>query len=153
MNETRTPRQALSVAITALVVFAIGGGLAGCRSAPDQVSYARTFPPGLKQSETLNIQVFRRETRVELTNTSARAFSDFTLWLNRRFSRPITSFDVGQTLDLPLSEFRDEFSEKFRGGGFFAAEAPEHLVQAQIEAKGVDGKPVLLGLVVVAARE
>jgi len=112
------------------------------------VAYARTFPPALKQSETLNIQVFRRETRIELTNTSARTFSDFTLWLNRRFSRPIKSFAVGQTLDLPLSEFRDEYSEKFRGGGFFAAEAPERLVQAQIETKDAEGKVVLLGLVV-----
>lgn len=128
----------------------LAAGLAACSSAPKAVDYARAYPPALKQSETLDIQVFRREKRIELTNTTARAFGPSTLWLNAWFSRPIKGLAVGETLDLPLSEFRDENSEAFRGGGFFAAEAPEKLVLAQLETTGAEGKPVLFGLVVVA---
>lgn len=127
----------------------LAAGLSGCSSGPRAVEYARAYP-ALKQGETLDIQVFRREKRIELTNTTARAFGPSTLWLNAWFSRPIKSLAVGETLDLPLSEFRDENSEAFRGGGFFAAEAPEKLVLAQLETTDADAKPVLLGLVVVA---
>jgi len=53
---------------------------------------------------------------------------------------------------IPLVEFRNEFSEAFRGGGFFATEAPERLVMAQLETE-IDGKPQLLGMIVVAEED
>lgn len=127
----------------------LAGALAGCSSGPRAVDYARAYP-ALKQGETLDIQVFRRAKRIELTNTTARAFGPSTLWLNAWYSRPLGGLGVGQTLDLPLKEFRDENSEPFRGGGFFAAEAPDRLVLAQLETTGPDGKPLMLGLVVVS---
>ena len=46
---------------------------------------------------------------------------------------PIDGLAVGQTLRLPLGTFRNEFSEAFRGGGFFAPERPERLVLAELE--------------------
>lgn len=97
----------------------------------------------------LDIQVFRHETRIEFTNTTARSIPAGTMWLNRRFSRPMSAIAVGQTFDLALDEFQDEFGEHFRGGGFFATREPEKMVQAQIETIGPDGKAVLLGLIVV----
>ena len=53
---------------------------------------------------------------------------------------------------LHLSDFKDEFSDEFRGGGFFASEAPDVLVLAEIETIGDDTQPahaVMLGMVVV----
>ena len=133
-----------------LVGVALGGAaaLSGCRSAPRPVAYARPYPEAA-QAESINIQVFRRTKSIELTNTTARAFGKSTLWLNARFCRPVDSLGIGESLTLPLSEFRDEFYEPFRGGGFFASEPPDRLVLAQIETTGTEGKPVMLGMVVV----
>lgn len=124
--------------------------LAGCASKPAPVPYARAFPDDAPRAETLNIQIFQRETSVLLTNTTARAFGPSTLWLNMRFSRPLPALAVGQTVELPLKEFRDEFQDEFRGGGFFASEVPERLVSAHLQP-GSDQNPgaPLLGLVVV----
>ncbi len=126
--------------------------LAACSGVPAPVPYARPYP-AIKQSQTLNIQVFRTTKHLELTNTSARAFGPSTLWLNARFSRPIDGLGVGQSLKLPLEEFRDEYSDVFRGGGFFSTEAPERLVLAQIETASADAKADLVGLIVVKGED
>lgn len=108
--------------------------------------------PALDQGRTLDIQVVRRGTQVEMTNTTARAYEHGRIWLNRRFSREIDEknpWRVGTTLHFSLFEFVDENGERFRGGGFFAAEAPAKLVQAQLETSDEKGERMMLGLVVV----
>jgi hypothetical protein len=102
----------------------------------------------MTREETLDIQVFRRTQTIELTNTTARRFGPGTLWLNARFARAIDGLDVGQTLVLPLAGFRDEFSDSFRSGGFFATEKPYRLVLAELETEGR-----MRGLVVVGSTE
>lgn len=124
--------------------------LAGCGAAPEPVPYARAYPAHLRQARTLDIQALRQDGTLHLTNTTARAFGPGTLWLNARFSRPIEGLAVGQTLELPLGEFRDEFGDDFKPGGFFSAYLPERLVLAQLEPKGEDR---MLGFVVVEAPE
>lgn len=114
------------------------------------------YPMTLKQDKTLDIQVVRRGQRMTMTNTTAINFGPSRLWLNRRFSRPIEEWRIGQTLDFHLSTFVDEFGETFRPGGFFAAEAPDTIVQAQIETprtQSVMADVKVLGLVVVAPVE
>ncbi len=106
------------------------------------------YPGEMMREETLDIQVFRRTQTIELTNTTARRFGPGTLWLNARFARAIDGLDVGQTLVLPLAEFRDEFSERFRAGGFFATEKPYRLVLAELETEGR-----MRGLVVVGSTD
>lgn len=123
--------------------------LPACSSGPLPITQGRAFPPELRQTEVLDIQVFRHETRIEFTNTTARSIPAGTMWLNRRFSRAMPAIAVGQSFDLALDEFEDEFGEHFRAGGFFATREPETLVQAQIETTGNDGKPALLGMIVV----
>lgn len=92
----------------------------------------------------------RDGTHIRLSNTTATPFGRSRLWLNRRFSMAIESWAIGQTLDLPLSDFRDEFGERFRAGGFFAAEAPDTIVQAQIQTPlEPTSDAALLGLIVV----
>lgn len=126
--------------------------LTACSGVPAPVVYARPYPT-IRPSPAINIQVFRSTKHLELTNTTARAFGPSTLWLNARYSRPIDGLGVGESLRLPLDEFRDEYSDAFRGGGFFATEAPERLVLTQIEAAGSDGKLELVGLVVVKGED
>ena len=120
--------------------------LSACASAPG-AGAARPFPPDAKQADTVDIQVMRRETVITLTNTSARSFAPGTLWINRQYSAPIGALDVGQTVTLPLSSFRNEYSESFRGGGFFATEKPDVIAQVLLEQDGA-----LVGLVMVGDR-
>jgi hypothetical protein len=131
------------------------GVLPGCNLLPTGLAdesvgaFDRPFPQQLVQEEVLDIQVIRGpETTITMTNTTARSFGMSTLWLNGRFSRPIEGFKPGQTLSLNLYDFRDEFGEEFRGGGFFATKHPEQLMHAQLETF-VDGEIAMLGLVVV----
>jgi hypothetical protein len=101
-----------------------------------------TFPEGARQSTSMDIQVFRRTTSLLLTNTSTRVFGPSRIWVNKQFSLPIDGLAVGQTLDLDLRDFRNEHSESFRAGGFFAID--------QIEVPRASGQGTeLLGLVLV----
>jgi hypothetical protein len=106
------------------------------------------------QTSVIDIQAFRSSKHIELTNTSGRAIGPSILWLNAQYCRAIDGIPVGQSLKLPLIEFRDEFNDAFRGGGFFAPERPERLVLAQIETPSPDTiaegqTPEFIGLVVV----
>lgn len=131
-------------ACTALIIVA--AALGGC-GGPSKVEYARPFPTGLKQTETINVQVLRKETEITLTNTSAHAIPATTMWINRQFSRPIDAIEIGRSVTLPLESFRNEFSEPFRAGGFFATEKPDRIAQVQIE----NGEG-LTGLLIVGER-
>lgn len=132
-------------AVLGLVAASLVTG--GCSSIPSQVPYARPFPREVARGKTLDIQVFREAQYIEFTNTTASAYGPSTLWLNGRYCRPIEGLAIGQTLKLRLNEFRDEFHEPFREGGFFATEKPDRLVLAQLETG--DGTGVMYGLVVV----
>lgn len=105
-----------------------------------------SYPRTLENGGALPIQVIRRVTNIDIANTSARAFGPSTVWLNGRFSHPIEGLEVGQTLRLDLREFRDEFGETFRAGGFFATRNPEALVLCELETEGR-----MYGLVVVGS--
>lgn len=140
--------------IVLVPLLAVGGGCALWGSSPTKVDYARPFPKGLGQGAVADVQVFRRTSTLEFTNTTAKQFAKGTMWLNGRFSRPIDGIAVGQSISIPLNEFRDEYGEPFRAGGFFASEKPDTLVLCQVEESGEGsggsgGKSELIGFVVV----
>ncbi len=141
------------------VIAVLGLALAsGCHSKPAPVAYAREFPKDLQQDEVLNIQVFKDAKTIEFTNTTGREFGPCTLWLNARFSRPIDRIAVGETIKVPLADFKDQWQDEFRGGGFFATQRPTRLVLAQIETPRPDilkegEKSRLIGLVVVRGED
>lgn len=122
---------------------------AACVSRPAAKPYARAFPQGVIQSSTVDVQVFRRLKTLDFTNTTANPLGPGTVWLNHRYCAPFAAIAPGQSVSLPLADFRDEFNDDFKTGGFFSIYAPERLALAQIETTDTAGKPVLTGLVVV----
>jgi hypothetical protein len=122
--------------------------LGGCAGPTATLDGGAEYPSGMARGPTLDLQVFRRETTLEMTNSTARPIGACTMWLNGRFSRAIEGLAVGQTLELPLSGFRDQFGEAFRGGGFFATEKPDRVVLAELQLPDR-----LVGLVVVGDLE
>lgn len=122
--------------------------LAACGATGSRVQGSRPYPMEASRGEVLDVQVIRDGTRIRSTNTSARTFGPSTMWLNMRFSLPIAGWSPGEELELDLREFRDEFGERFRAGGFFAKELPEPVVLAQIETQGSRGSE-LVGLVAI----
>jgi hypothetical protein len=132
----------LPLLLASLLVFSTG-----CRTA--QIREGPVYRAAIPAAETLDIQVFRHQTEIEFTNTTARNFGPGTIWLNRRFGRHIDGLEVGQTVRFPLRDFRDRFGESYRAGGFFAVERPERLVVAELETEQAGSDRVILGLVVV----
>lgn len=128
--------------VIAVGLVALLCGAGGCAST--QIGSGPVYPAAATRTGSLDIHVIRRGTRIELTNTTARAFGRGTLWLNGYWGRTLDGLAVGESLDLSLRDFRDEYGEPFRAGGFFAREKPDKIVLAELE---VEGK--LLGLVVV----
>ena len=110
-------------------------------------AYPMTMPMG----EVYDIQVFRDVGTMRFTNTSPRTFEPTRIWINQRFSRLFGGMAPGETVELPLIEFVDEYGDTFRAGGFFANRTPEALVLVQIES-GEGESAVLDGFVVVENR-
>jgi len=133
--------------------------LSACSSVPTGLlgkpvgAYDRPYPRELVQSEVIDVQVIRDpETIISMTNTTSRTFGPSTVWINGRFSRPIGGFEPGETVRMNLYDFRDEFGEKFRAGGFFATKNPDKVLHAQLETIE-DGETKLIGLIVVGQDE
>lgn len=137
------------VAAAAIGVLSGLMGLGGC--ARDKMDPGPQYPAAMPQYGTLDIQVFRRTTTMEFTNSTPRAFGKSRIWLNRRFSREIEKIAVGETVELELSEFIDHHGDVFKAGGFFSAEVPDIIALAQLETTTLDGTPILLGFVTVKA--
>lgn len=124
--------------------------LAGCRSAPTPVDWAREYPIELVRApKPLDIQVFRNARTLEFSNTTANALPAGTLWINRRFALPFDGLPVGARFERPLTDFRDEFSDPFRAGGFFAREAPDTVVMVELEVPAQQGPPAFDAFIVV----
>ena len=115
-----------------MLAGAVLGLAAGCAG---PVDYARPYPADKAPGRPLDVQVFRDSDRIRLTNTSAHAFGPGTLWVNAAFSRPIDGLRVGQTLELSLHDFYNEYQQRFRAGGFFATELPWALVKTELESE------------------
>lgn len=129
------------------VLAAMTALLTSCGSG-QSISEGPVYPSARAQSGVADIQVFRDETVITFTNTTARDFPPCRMWINKWFSREIPSLRIGQTMTLSLHDFKDQFGEAFRAGGFFASDRPARLVLAQLEL----GEE-MLGLIVVSPLE
>ena len=93
----------------------------------------RPYPFSLEPAAVEDVHVFRKVTRLRMTNTTATGFGPGTVWINRRYARDIDGLAAGQTLDLNLNEFVDEFAAPFKAGGFFATKQPDPVVLVELE--------------------
>lgn len=118
--------------------------VAGCSSGHSGFIEGAIYPANVQQARSLDIQVFRDDTRIRFTNTTARSIPACTMWVNAWFSRELPGVAVGETVEMSLFDFKDQYGDEFRAGGFFATDKPMKLVLAQLETDDE-----LLGLVVV----
>lgn len=142
-----TPARLLPPALIALAAVLLPGCL---RSAA--FVERDPYPTNFTTLEPSNIQIYRQGRSITLTNTTATNFGPSTIWLNKWFSREIQGLGIGQSLTISLADFKDQYSDAFKGGGFFATTAPERIVHAELETDAF-GEQALLPLIVVGQRE
>lgn len=138
----------LTACLLGVATLLTGG--AGCRLFNEQQTAAPgpAYPEALPRGETVDIQVFRDVTTLRLTNTTARALGPGRLWLNQQYSAEVGEFEPGETWELDLRGFVDEFGDLYRAGGFFAQRDPAAVVLVEIE-NGAPEERSLVGFVVV----
>jgi hypothetical protein len=107
--------------------------LGGCQLFNEQLTAAPgpVYPENAQMIEVLDVQVFRDVTVLRFTNSTTNDFAP------------------GETVELDLRQFVDEYGDTYKAGGFFAQRDPAPVVLAQLEANSPEGEPVLYGLVVV----
>jgi len=100
----------------------------------------RPYPYDAPIVRTLDVQIFRDASHIELVNHTTESLADFDLWLNERYLRHVDALPPGGSLTLSLYEFLDEYQEPFRGGGIWSTELPEPIVKAEVQtAEGLVG--------------
>jgi hypothetical protein len=135
--------------IVSTMIAAIGP-MSGCQLFTENLTAEphEPYPEDAPLGEVYDIQVFRDITTLRFTNTTTRDFGPSTVWLNKRFSFEIEGFESGETVELDLKLFVDEFGDTYRAGGFFAQRDPAPVVLVQLETLD-ESDPNLYGLIVV----
>jgi len=139
---------ALSAALTCSLLAVSAGG---CQLFKEKLTAepGPAYPENAPAARVLDIQVFRDVTTLRFTNTTTMDIPASTMWLNKRYSAPLPSIASGETAELDLRGFVDEFGDTYKAGGFFAQREPAPVVLAQIEMPNPAGEDALYGLVVV----
>ena len=124
--------------------------LSGCQlfSEKTHATPGDVYPDSIPKGEVYDVQVFRQSTTLRLTNITTRDFGPSTIWLNQRYSSPIQGIASGETVEMDLKLFVDEFGETYRAGGFFSQRIPAPVVLCQLETDDGNG-PVMHGFIVV----
>lgn len=136
-------------AITVIAIW--GAAMSGCghdRYNPELAS--RPYPRQLHTTHTVDMQVFRHDTNIEIVNSTAQSYSDFDLWVNQQFVRHVDGLPAGKSIELSLWDFRNDFGDAFNAGGFFRAfpATPVRLVEIQT----AEDKP-MIGLVAIRSEQ
>ena len=120
---------------------------AACQPAPYVPDRAtRAYPRERHATETVDMQVFRNGSQIQIVNSTANSYHDFDLWVNRRYVHHIDSLPAGESLTLSLWDFFDERGERFNAGGFFRTTEPTPVRMVQIEQTP---QSPLIGLVAI----
>ncbi len=127
---------AIVVAIVAIVIIVImTAGLAACaHQSYDPLRATRPYPFEQHTTETVDIQVFRDGTKIQIVNSTARSYEDFDLWVNQRYMAHVDSMIAGETIQLSLWNFYDVYGRVFNAGGIFRTvePTPVRLVEIQL---------------------
>lgn len=127
-----TSAAAAAIAATALLLLAP----AGCQRYPyDPNKATRAYPAELRQIEVQDIQVIPDigNGKITIVNASPNTYTNFDLWLNRRYMRHIPELKAGQRLELDIESFWDERGEGPFPGGWFRYYQPTPIVLTQIQ--------------------
>ena len=123
------------------------GALTGCeRKMYDPEWATQPYPSRLHSTQTVDMQVFRRETEIEIVNSTARSYQDIDVWVNQRYVHAVDSLPAGQTVTLSLWDFHDEWGGTFNAGGFFRAYEPTPVRLVEIQPGAAQP---LVGLVTI----
>ena len=141
MNRLRVMAGAMCVATTLAQTSCMSKGRLTEGTQP------RPYPYDAEILRTMDVQIFRDGSKIELVNHTTQPLADFDLWLNERYMRRIDSLPPGESVTVSLYEFLDEYEEPFRGGGIWSTKLPDPIVKAEVE--GSDG---LIGLIVIPER-
>jgi len=106
----------------------------------------RAYPDSLAQDRVVQIQAVPRETDLELINATSVDYKDVDIWINRRYVQHLGELAAGQTVRMPIAQFRDIWGQCPQPGGFWRTRKPTPLVVVQIQQ---DEKSPLVGLVTV----
>jgi hypothetical protein len=137
--------------VPTLVLVALVGLAAGCgRSVvrPDRAT--RPYPHELHVSKSVDIQVFRKGSRIQLVNATPRSYRDFELWINQRWMRHVEALPAGGSLELSLWDFYDERGEVINAGGFWRTEEPTLIRLVEIQLS--DAEP-MIGLITLRGED
>lgn len=122
---------------------------AGCaRSQYFPERAAEAYPHELHVASSVDIQVFRDETNIEIVNATGTTYRDFTLWINQRYMKKVDRLRAGETRRFSLWQFYDERGEVMNAGGFFRIYAPDPVRLVQIQ---IDDESPLIGLIAIPA--
>lgn len=126
-------RSASIVAVVGLATLLVS--LTGCaRQRYDPALATPPYPAELHRAQSVDIQVFREGSDIELVNATATSYFDFDLWVNQRYTRHVEALPAGESIRLSLWDFYDELGENFSAGGFWRTEEPTavRLVEIQL---------------------
>ena len=137
-------RQLIVLGVLAGTLLLCANGCQGVRYDPARAT--RLYPDELHHTNSVNIQVFRHETSIEIINATTRSFKDFDLWINQRYVHRLESLSVGQTVHVSLWEFYDVRGESFNAGGFWRSDEPTAV--RLVEIQNSETEP-LVGLVTI----
>ena len=132
-----------------LLLFLIAT-LSGCQlfSEKAQADPGPRYPDTMAKGPVLDVQVFRESTVLRFTNTTTHDFGSSVVWLNQRYSQELSGLASGETVEMDLKLFVDDFGETYRAGGFFSQRIPAPVVLCQLQTM-LNGEEQLVGFVVV----
>lgn len=142
----RFPARALAHAALGLVLLGLPTGCLRNQFDPELATVS--YPATLHTTETVDIQVFRRDENLELVNATAVTYSDFRVWINQRYATAIPQLVAGGRVRVSLWDFRDDRGELFRAGGLLRTVEPTPVRLVEIEHEGQ-----MVGLVTIRAED
>ena len=116
----------------------------------DPSKASKPYPFELHTTNTFPVQVFRDGTSMEIVNSTDQEWQDATVWLNQRFSHPLSTLQAGERVVLDLKSFRDDNGQEFNAGGFFRLRQPTEV--ALVEIQTGEGQP-LVGLIAIGGKD
>ena len=116
----------------------------------DPARATRAYPTDLHTTRTVEIQVFREGTKMQIVNATATSYDDVSIWINQRFVQDGISLPAGRTVELPLWGFYDELGEVINAGGLWRTDVPTPMRLVEIQP-GPDHP--LIGLITIRAED